>query len=139
MKSAVPALLFMLLLPVLPLRAEIKGPEQKATEAAEAWLSLVDEGKYEESWNAAAEYFRRAVTKEQWQQSLKAVRSPLGAVKSREVIAATYMTEIPGAPDGEYVVIQFSTSYENKKSAVETVTPMKETDESWKVSGYYIK
>jgi ribosomal protein S17E len=40
---------------------------------------------------------------------------------------------------GEYVVIQFETSFENKKTAVETVTPMMDKDGIWRVSGYYIK
>jgi hypothetical protein len=46
---------------------------------------------------------------------------------------------LPGAPDGEYVVIQFATSFENKKSAIETVTPMLDSDGEWRVSGYFIK
>ena len=46
---------------------------------------------------------------------------------------------LPGAPDGEYVVLQFDTSFANKKEAVETVTPMLDKDGKWKVSGYYIK
>jgi ribosomal protein S17E len=44
-----------------------------------------------------------------------------------------------GAPDGEYIVIQFETSFENKKAAIETVTPMMDKDWRWRVSGYYIK
>jgi hypothetical protein len=50
-----------------------------------------------------------------------------------------YKTSLPGAPDGDYVVIQFVTSFGNKKSAIETVTPMLEKDGSWRVSGYYIR
>jgi hypothetical protein len=115
------------------------GPEQHAVMSAEAWLDLVDDGDYERSWETAADYFKQAVTKDQWEQSLQAVRSPLGDVISREVISTTYATELPGAPDGEYVVIQFAASFKAKKSAVETVTPMKDEDGSWRVSGYYIK
>ena len=43
------------------------------------------------------------------------------------------------SPDGHYVVIQYATTFEHKKSAVETITPMQEADGSWKVSGYFIK
>jgi hypothetical protein len=46
---------------------------------------------------------------------------------------------LPGAPDGQYVVIQFETSFENKHNAVETVTPMLEPNGQWRVSGYYIR
>jgi hypothetical protein len=103
------------------------------------WLSLVDEGSYAKSRQEAAEYFRTAVTREQWEQSLSSVRKPLGRLISRKVKGAKYMTSLPGAPDGEYVVIQFATSFGKKRTAVETVTPMMESDGKWRVSGYFIK
>ena len=84
-------------------------------------------------------YFRTAVKQEQWIESLQAVRKPLGKLVSRKIRSNTYKTSLPGAPDGEYVVIQFETSFENKKSAIETVTPMMEKDGKWRVSGYFIR
>jgi len=119
--------------------AEVAEKEKAAVSAAKKWLSKVDEGKYAESWKEAAEYFKNAVTKEQWEQSLQAVRKPLGKLVSREVKKQSYQRSLPGAPDGEYVVIQFQTVFENKKSAVETVTPMIDKDGSWRVSGYFVK
>jgi len=79
------------------------------------------------------------VKQEQWEQSLQTVRKPLGKSISRQVKTKTYKTSLPGAPDGEYVVIQFETSFENKKSAIETVTPMMDKDGMWRVSGYFIR
>jgi hypothetical protein len=119
--------------------AEKPDKEEAALSSAESWLSLVDEGKYADSWNEAAGYFKGAVKQERWQETLQAVRKPLGKVISREVKSKSYHTSLPGAPDGEYVVIQFETSFENKKSAVETVTPMMDKDGKWRVSGYFIK
>lgn len=58
---------------------------------------------------------------------------------SRELKSKQYATSLPGAPDGEYVVIQFKTAFENKKSVVETITPMLDKDKKWRVSGYFIK
>jgi hypothetical protein len=113
--------------------------EKAAVAAAEQWLLLVDAGKYEESWKEAAEYFKNAVSQDTWHQSLQAVRNPLGKLISRKVKTQVYETSLPGAPDGEYVVIQFETSFKNKKAAVETVTPMMDKDGVWRVSGYYIK
>ena len=120
----------------------IAGSAEKETAAAisaEKWLGMVDAEKYLESWKEAAELFRNAVKQEQWKQSLEAARKPLGKLISRKIKTKTYKTSLPGAPDGEYVVIQFETSFEYKKSAVETVTPMMEKDGKWRVSGYYIK
>ncbi len=113
--------------------------EVAAVSSAEKWLCMVDGGKYSESWNEAAEFFRNAIKREQWEQTLLAVRKPLGKCITRKLKSKTYKTSLPGAPDGEYLVILFETSFENKKSAAETVTPMMDKDGEWRVSGYYIK
>lgn len=113
--------------------------EELAERSADAWLALVDSGKYVESWQQASQLFKAAVTKEEWQSKLRASRDPLGKMLTRKLKSATYTKTLPGAPDGEYVVIQYESSFEHKQSAVETVTPMLHKDGSWKVSGYYIK
>lgn len=51
--------------------------ETTAVAAATAWLILIDNSKYGDSWEAAAAYFKGAVTKEAWLQTLTAVRKPL--------------------------------------------------------------
>lgn len=131
--------LVLLLLTGSALVASEDSVEEQATEAALTWLAVVDDGKYAESWETAAEYFKNAVTKEEWQEALTAVRKPLGDLASRELSSREHRTSLPGAPDGEYVVIQFETSFENKRSAVETITPMLGEDGEWRVSGYFIK
>ncbi|WP_041286853.1 DUF4019 domain-containing protein [Desulfomonile tiedjei] len=113
--------------------------ETEAVKAAETWLALVDAGDYERSWTEAATFFKNAVARDQWTKSLDVVRKPLGKLLSRTKAMAKYTRTLPGAPDGEYVVIQFNTSFQNKKSAVETVTPMKDKDGKWRISGYFIK
>lgn len=119
--------------------AENPEVKKQAVASAQEWLGLVDDGQYAKSWQEAATYFQKAVPQQQWAQTLKAVRAPLGKVLSRSLKGATYKASLPGAPDGEYVVIQFDTSFANKKNAVETVTPMMDVDKKWRVSGYYIK
>ena len=113
--------------------------EQAALAASDAWLSLVDMEKYAESWNDTSSYFKNSIELSQWEKVLGSVRKPLGRLLSRKVISQNYTKTLPGAPDGEYVVIQYDTSFENKKSAIETVTPSFEEDGVWRVSGYYIK
>ncbi len=114
-------------------------PEQLAQQSAGEWLALVDAGKYANSWDEAAQLFKQAVSKAQWQSALQSTRNPLGKLLSRKVKSASYAKTLPGAPDGEYVVIQYDSSFEHKQSAVETVTPMLDKDGKWRVSGYYIK
>jgi Protein of unknown function (DUF4019) len=114
-------------------------PEDLAQTSAQAWLALTDGGKYAESWQEASAYFRSAVTQAKWVDMVTPVRNPLGKVLSRKLKSATYKTTLPGAPDGEYVVIEYNTSFENKKEAVETIIPMLDKDAKWRVSGYFIK
>ncbi len=113
--------------------------EKTAILTAGTWLSLVDAGNYFESWNQTAVFFKIAVTKEQWQNSMKGFRAPLGKVVARKLISTQYTQSLPGAPDGDYVVIQYETEFEEKKSAIGTVTPMLDKYGKWRVSGYYIK
>lgn len=114
-------------------------PEVAAQAAAEKWLALVDAGKYGESWQASAESFQKAIPQSTWEQTLSSIRGAIGALVSRKLKSATYSKSLAGAPDGDYVVLQFETEYANKKAAVETVTPMLGKDGVWRVSGYYIK
>ena len=81
--------------------------EQAASDASEAWLDLVDRGDYGGSWEAAADYLKVAVTKENWLQSMRGHRGPLGEIVSRELASQRYVTILPGAPDGEYVIVQY--------------------------------
>ena len=121
-----------------PARAADK-PEDLAQSAAESWLQLTDAGNAGASWDQAAKLFKSAVTKEQWTQALAGVRPPLGKVISRKVASRQYSERVPGAPDGKYVTIQYETVFENKASAVETITPMLDPDGTWRVSGYFIR
>jgi hypothetical protein len=113
--------------------------KKAAVNVSKVWLKLVDEEKYYESWDEGARYFKNAVNKEQWKASLEAVRSPLGKVLSRDLKSKKYTKTLPGAPDGEYIVIQYETSFQNKQHSIETITPMLDKDGKWRVSGYYIK
>jgi len=138
-KGTVVLLIVCIMVAALQFAYADSAKKQGAETAALAWLKLVDNSEYAASWDDAAVYFKNAISKKKWEQSLAAVRKPLGATLSRRLKSATYVTSLPGAPDGEYVVIQFNTSFQNKKSAVETITPMMDKDGRWRVSGYYIK
>lgn len=113
--------------------------EQAAIQSAQVWLDLVDGGSYAKSWEDTAAVFKSAVSQADWEKTAQAVRAPLGRMVSRKIKSQQYATFLPAAPTGEYVVIQYDTTFENKANAVETVTPMLDKDGQWKVSGYYIK
>jgi hypothetical protein len=119
--------------------AALEQDEITAAKHAETWLILVDQQKYGASWDAAAKQFQDFVDRTMWTDALGAARGPLGRLLFRRLKSAESRTSLPGAPDGKYVIIQYDTTFENKKAAVETITPMQEPDGSWKVTGYFIK
>jgi hypothetical protein len=113
--------------------------ESAAQTAATAWLALVDAGDYAGSWNTAATPFKSAVTAEKWATAVKGARDPLGKLETRTLSSATATKSLPGAPDGDYVVLKFDTKYEHKAAAAETITAMHEADGAWRIAGYFVR
>ena len=114
------------------------GGDVAATAAAEVWLALVDDGQFEKSWQTGARILQGVVTEKDWVGLAQKKRPPLGKVISRKVEQTSSTTSLPGAPAGQYVVLQFNTKFEHKEVARETVTVALDGGE-WKVSGYYIR
>jgi len=119
-----------------PTVAEV--PEAALT-AAKEWIDLIDTGQFPRSWETAAGAFCKQVTKEKWQESLRGARSPMGKVVSRTLSTKAFQRKLPGAPDGEYVVLEYDTSFEHKEKSAETLTLMLDGKDGWRVAGYYIK
>jgi len=112
---------------------------EQAKTAAGNWLALADSNRHASTWTEAAEPFQKAVSQSDWTQTLQALRAPLGQLKSRTVKSATFAKNPPSAPEGEYVVITYASTFANKPDVVETVTPARAKDGSWKVSGYFFR
>jgi hypothetical protein len=56
-----------------------------------------------------------------------------------QVKTAAYTKTLPGAPAGEYVVIQYDSNVEHQQAAMETPVPSLDGDGQWRVSGYFIQ
>jgi len=110
-----------------------------AIAAAEAWLRIVDDGRYAESWERSADVFKGTIDRPRWETTVVRARGQLGQGAARKLRSAVYRRNLPGAPEGEYVVIEFDTRFENRPLSVETVTPMRDKDGVWRVSGYFIR
>jgi hypothetical protein len=110
-----------------------------ALNAAAAWLALVDGQRYGETWDKSSELFQKATQKLQWEVSLQTIRGPLGPAAYRKLRSAAYTRALPGAPPGEYVVIQYDTNFETRPLTTETITTSKDKDGAWRVSGYFIR
>lgn len=105
--------------------------------AAKDWLTIVDSGNYTKSWQEADAFFQTTLSESKWDGALKGIRAPLGKVISRTEISSKQLSSLPGVPDGEYLIIQYKTTFENKESAQETLTLSKSSGQ-WLAVGYFI-
>lgn len=112
--------------------------EPASAAAALDWLALVDNGQWKESWKQAGILFRSEITSGRWKHQVQPVREPLGAVVSREQVQADPADNLPGAPAGDYVVLQFATAFANMPGAIEVVTLARE-ESGWAVIGYFVR
>lgn len=122
-----------------PLAAITEGPEVAAESAALSWLRLLDAGNYPQSWSTASTLFRERMSQSRWQAKAATGRGYLGSLLSRKLRSAVSARTVPGEPDGQYVIVKFTSnfSWTNGNRIIETVT-MKDADGVWRVVDYYL-
>lgn len=114
------------------------GPDE-AFKSARVWLDIADKGDVTTAWEQTSAVFKGLVSASEWEKFLAKARGLFGVVGSRKLLSLEVTTSLPGAPDGEYVVLRFQTEFANKKEAIETITQHKDKDGIWRTAGYYIK
>lgn len=112
--------------------------DKAGSDAAEVWAKLLDQQRWDDSWKTSGSLFQSKLTTQSWTAIIQPLRAQLGAVSSRSVVMVTSATSLPNAPDGQYKIVEFATSFTNKPKAVETVILAKEGAD-WKVDGYFIR
>jgi hypothetical protein len=116
----------------------VKAATDAAAKTAQAWLALDDANNWDACWDALAPAVKGQIPRDAFADSLRTVRNEFGALKTRNPRSVTFTHKLPGAPDGDYVVLQYETDFA-KGSALETVIPMRTPDGSWRVSGYFVQ
>ncbi len=111
---------------------------ERGLERAVDWLVLVDFAEYGASYDEAAALFKGSVSREDWIETVTDLRGPLGAISSRSVTEKGHTTSIPGAPPGEYVVVQFAAVFSGDHRMTEIVFLVLENGD-WRVAGYLMQ
>jgi hypothetical protein len=112
--------------------------EQAAERQALGYLGYLDHGRYADSYAYTGMLIRAQLDRDSFAKQLEKARAGTGALVSRELIDASYTTTVPGAPDGQYVVLHYAASFANRQQAEETLT-LSLAKGYWRVNGYYIK
>jgi len=129
----------------LPLAIEGRTAGEQAVAAAEEWLILIDQERYDEAWTTLSPAKSASMdTKEKLLDLLKTERAPLGFARSRmpRAVAALHDAE-SGAPTA--FRIEFNTSLGSRREGrpgqelIETVAVTRAGDGRWRVSSYEIR
>ncbi len=113
--------------------------DKESISAAQKWLELLDTGKLGTAWDVSAKYLKSTVTRAEWVKGVADARKPYGKFKSRTAARFARSHSLPGAPDGDYAIIEFESAFANGKKAAEQVIWMFEPGDKWRVSGYFIR
>lgn len=130
-----------LLMIVIPLLSETPDREQaaQATAAAERFLEMVDQDRYEESWQMAAKLLQEQVPLDEWKANLGQIRTAVGPLIEREQSDVSYATMAKDSPEGDYIQIFYDSRFGARSEVEEIVTTMLEQDGHWRVAGYFVR
>jgi hypothetical protein len=112
--------------------------DAKARQESDRILLLIDDAKYSDCWKRASQHHRSHVDGNEWQTQIKKVRETTGKLGERKFTVARPVKVITGFPDGEYMILEYTTDFANKPKAVETIVLSREGG-GWKLVGYTIR
>lgn len=108
-------------------RAQDNGPApQDALDAGNAFLSLIDHNQYDASWDACATSIKNGISKPAWNTVMTVNRARFATLVSRKLVLTQTVSSLPGSADGEYAVLRYRSSFNSKRTGLETVTLTKE-------------
>ncbi|CAM8666679.1 MAG: DUF4019 domain-containing protein [Sphingobium sp.] len=106
----------------------------EVVDAARRWLALGDQGRWNDGYRTTGSSFRKANTPQLWASVQEKVRTPLGAMISRDLLSQEYLL----APPNGFEMVKFRTRFANKAEATETVTLERENG-VWRVVAVMIE
>ena len=139
MTRALSVLLLALLVGACNVAAAEEIDSAEGMEEGREWLVLIDGARFAEAWETAAEAFRKDLPRDKWELAAVQARTGLGPLMGRKLRTASHTRQLPGLPDGEYLVIQFDVRFERRLLASESLVLEREKDNRWRVAGYWIR
>lgn len=116
-----------------PATTQQEAPDAEVVDTARAFLVLLDQGRWDESYRAFGEAFRGLNSLETWSAVSDDVRAPLGQATSRTFLS---QENVPTPPQGVEMV-KFRTRFADGETRTETVTLNRENG-GWYVVGVMV-
>jgi hypothetical protein len=112
--------------------------ELAAQRQALGFLGYLDQGRFADSYSYTGMLLRNQLDREAFASKVESARANTGALQSRELVDAGYTTSVPGAPEGQYVILHYHSSFVRRPDTVETLT-LALAKGYWRIDGWYIK
>lgn len=106
---------------------------------ATRYLALLDQGLYAEAWSETSPLFQGLTNQQEWLHQQHLIRTAYGSLISREFYHSGFRETYEHSPDGQYIVIQFSSSFSNRAIARETIIYDCSSDSSCLVRDYILQ
>lgn len=103
---------------------------------AAQWLKLLDDGRYDDSWDYASPIFQFTIKKNEWNKAQQKLRAPFGRLISRQLVQQMPAKDPKGLPKGDYMVLGYQSAFSNRPEVRELVTMVKDSDGKWRVLTY---
>lgn len=102
---------------------------------------IVDQNQAGTLWDGASPVMRQSVTRDNFARTVQAARQPLGAVAARSWTGITRQQVGAGAqlPPGNYLNIEFFTTFAGGKNMRELISLRFEEDKVWRFTGYVLR
>ncbi len=110
-----------------------------ASAEASHWIALMDVAAYAGAWQDAGPLFHDIIQQDQWVAAMRALRRPLGLVRTRKVIDHKASESLPGGTRGYFMTIRYETNFSSKTGAIEIVVLMMIRNDQWRVISYSFK
>lgn len=95
--------------------------QTQAENQARLFLQMLDNGLLDSAWQEMSSLFQILSDQADWKLRQQVLRTAYGTLFSRELKNVSYRATFSQSPDGQYVVILFQSSYQNKAESRETV------------------
>jgi len=110
---------------------------EAARTAAEEWLTLIDDGDFEESWAAADSALRARISRADWADQGIRARVWLDTLRTRRLRRAQYRDSTARLPGGHPVVLlEYASEYATGQAREAVITTKRDT--TWAVAGYRV-
>ncbi|MFH1136695.1 MAG: DUF4019 domain-containing protein [Pseudomonadota bacterium] len=117
--------------------AEPAEMPDEAAQVVENLLTLLDQGKFKESYSLASALVTEEITRDTWISKMTE-RAGMGELKSRKPAGVEKIDVFGDLPKGEYLKVVFDSEFSKVEKAQEIVVLHPGPDGSFSVAGYQI-